>query len=143
LLVWQTLTKPQQAFLASRQKDSLYIIGGEAAVSGSMEAALSAYGETTRIGGSNRFETSVKIAEHFFAQPTSAVLAYAWNYPDGLCGGPLASVMGAPLLLTMTGYDAAAVEYASRHTLAGGTILGGETLISPDCAAGILGRMEE
>lgn len=27
------------------------------------------------------------VAEKYFENPESAVLAYAWNYPDGLCGG--------------------------------------------------------
>ena len=100
---------------------------------------MAAYGDTTRIGGNNRFETSVLIAETFFENPKSAVLAYAWNYPDGLCGGALASTMDAPLILTMTNYETQAAGYVQNHGLSKGTILGGTGLIADDSVRTIFG----
>ena len=138
LLVWNDLTEGQTAFLEGLSGDNqLYVIGGETAVSTGMEEQVAAYGDVKRIGGSNRFETSVMIAEEFFETPKSAVLAYAWNYPDGLCGGPLAAVLDVPLLLTMNGYGTAADAYAQKVGIAGGVVLGGENLISDQLAAEI------
>ena len=130
LLVYGNKLLPEQAaFMESVKGRELYIIGGEGAVSKNMETALTAYGTVERVAGGNRFETSVMIAEKFFTAPESAVLAYAWGFPDGLCGGPLAATMNAPLILTMEKYEAKAAEYIQSKGIASGTILGGEKLI--------------
>ena len=130
LLVYGNKLLPEQAaFMESVKGRELYIIGGEGAVSKNMETALTAYGTVERVAGGNRFETSVMIAEKFFAAPESAVLAYAWGFPDGLCGGPLAAAMNAPLILTMDKYESKAAEYIQSKGIASGTILGGEKLI--------------
>ena len=130
LLVYNELTDVQRFFLSSVSHGDFYIIGGENAVSTVLEDQLATYGATNRIGGANRFETSVRIAETFFASPESAALAYAWNYPDGLCGGALAAAMDAPLILTMTNYEAPAAGYVQTNPIRKATVLGGETLIS-------------
>ena len=129
LLVWKNLTEGQKDFLESLNGNKLYVIGGESAVSKETEAQVAAYGEVTRVAGDDRFQTSVKVAETFFDAPTSAVLAYAWNFPDGLCGGALAAVVDAPLVLTMNGWSDQAVAYAQSIDLQGGTVLGGQNLI--------------
>lgn len=129
LLVWQGLTPEQEAFLSGVSGD-LYVIGGTGAVSDSLVAELSGYGTVRRLGGGNRFQTSVMIAQTFFEGVEDAVLAYAWDFPDGLCGGPLACTMGAPLILTMTGYEDAAAAYIGEQGVANGTVLGGKGLIS-------------
>lgn len=132
LLVWNKLTDMQKAFLKSLNGNPIYVIGGESAVSKSMEQELTQYGSVTRIGGGNRFETSVAIARQFFDKPESAVMAYAWNYPDGLCGGALAATIDAPLILTMNNYESAASAYVKDCSIERGTILGGDSLISED-----------
>lgn len=129
LLVWQSLTEEQRAFLEGTG-GALYVIGGTGAVSDGLMDEISIYGPTVRLGGSNRFETSVLIAETFFGSPENAVLAYARNYPDGLCGGALASTLDAPLILTMTKYESAAADYIQSRSIGKATILGGTGLIS-------------
>ncbi|MBQ8833676.1 MAG: cell wall-binding repeat-containing protein [Oscillospiraceae bacterium] len=69
----------------------------------------------------------------------AAVLAYAWNFPDGLCGGPLAAAMDTPLILTMTGYESQAEEYVQSFGLTKGIILGGTGLISDASVREIFG----
>ena len=133
LLVWRDLTKDQKAFLAEQEGSKLYVIGGEGAVSEKLEKQVAAYGEVTRLAGGNRFETSTLIAETFFDAPTSVVLAYGWNFPDGLCGGGLAASMNAPMLLTMERYEAAATAYAQAKGIKNSMILGGDGLI-PDAS---------
>ncbi|MBQ8835399.1 MAG: cell wall-binding repeat-containing protein [Oscillospiraceae bacterium] len=139
LLVWKNLTEGQKGFLNKLNGNKLYIIGGETAVSSNMEKQVSAYGETRRIGGKNRFETSVLIAEEFFDSPDSAVLAYAWNYPDGLCGGGLAAVLDAPLILTMNKFEAKAEEYIQSQGISNGYVLGTGELISDETVQNIIG----
>ena len=129
LLVWKDLTQGQQDFLNSVAGNNLYVIGGTGAVSEHMEEQLSQYGTVRRLAGGSRFDTSVMIAEEFFDGPEAAVLAYAWDFPDGLCGGPLAAAMKAPLILTMYNYEDRAAEYVQDKKIQNGITLGGEKLI--------------
>ena len=73
-------------------------------------------------------------AETFFENPKTAVLASAKNFPDGLCGGPLAMSKNAPLILTATGKESTAVTYAKANGIRVGAVLGGdgEGLISDE-----------
>ncbi len=132
LLVYgDKLLDDQAAFLEANKGRPIYIIGGTGAVNAKIEAQLKGYSEVTRLAGATRFDTSVMIAQTFFQNPKSAVLAYAWDFPDGLCGGPLAATMGAPLILTMEKYEQQATDYIQAKNIRSGFVLGGEKLI-PD-----------
>ena len=124
------LTDEQKAFLEAHTGNQYYIIGGDGAVSEDMEAAVEAYGPVERIYGENRQETSAEVAKMFFEQPEAVVLAYAKNFPDGLCGGPLAYVLNAPLILTTTEKTDTAEKYVHDYEINKGKVLGGESLIS-------------
>ena len=117
----------------------LYIIGGTSAVNNWVEGQLQKYGTIERIGGKNRFETSVLIAEKFFPNPDSAILAYGWNFPDGLCGGSLAAAIDAPLILTMDGREEKATEYTKEMSVSGGYVLGSASLVADDTVRTIFG----
>ena len=143
LLVRDTLTDAQEDFLKSLDGDNkIYVIGGEAAVSKALMDEVDAYGDTVRIKGKNRNETSVMLAHEFLKKPTCAVLAYSRNFPDGLCGGPLAYALGAPLVLTQTGEETVAAAYAEEYDVSSGYVLGGSKLISDASARKILGQPE-
>lgn len=128
------LTQPQKDYLATANRNFV-IIGGESAVPVAIADALAAYGTVDRLAGANRYETSVMVAQMRNWNPTSAVLAYAQNFPDGLCGGPLAHAMGAPLLLTATNRGPIVAEYAQTNGIRAGIVLGGTGLID-DVTAG-------
>ena len=145
LLVWNErgiLYGDQPQFLEGLKAKgcTFTVIGGESAVSAKMMGIIEGYGEATRLAGVNRFETSVLVAEKYFPDATSAVLAYAWDFPDGLCGGGLANAMGAPLILTMTKYESQAADYIQSQGITTGMVLGGEKLISEDSIQKIFGN---
>ncbi len=123
------LTEGQKNYLATVDTDKFCIIGGTGAVDATGEALIQQYGSVERVFGANRYETSVAVAERFFDAPSKAVIAYALNYPDGLCGGPLAASMGAPLLLTLTDFQSAITEYTTANGIHSGAVLGGTGLI--------------
>ena len=129
LLVGAKLTSAQKQFLAGT-KGTKYILGGTNAVSANIENELKAYGAVKRLGGANRYATSVLIAETFFSAPKSAVLSYAQNFPDGLCGGVIAYKQGAPMLLVTDSGAKAADTYTAKHGIRSGYVLGGTGLIS-------------
>lgn len=123
------LTEAQKVFLSKMKGSSFYIIGGTNAVSDSLKDQLAAYGSVDRIGGTNRYETSVMVAEKFFDQPNQAVLAYAKTFPDGLCGGSFAISRHCPLILTKTKNETAAFNYMKSKNITQGVVLGGDSLI--------------
>ena len=131
------LTQGQMEFLSELVRNDFCVIGGESAVGRDLYRAIGKYGDISRLSGTDRFQTSVLVAQRYFDAPTQAVLAYAWNYTDGLCGGSLAYAMGAPLILTMTGYESQASGYVRGMGIAGGVVLGGEKLISTDAVNSI------
>lgn len=137
LLVGKALTEAQKAFLQTHSENTYYIIGGENAVSKEIEADLQRYISTTRISGDTRYETSVRVAETFFEDPKTAVLAYAKNFPDGLCGGLLAMSQKAPLILAATGKETAARSYVQETGIEKGVVLGGDGLISDNAVKSI------
>lgn len=139
LLVKDGLTAAQKDFLAATTGEKI-IIGGTVAVNTTVEKQLASFGKVARLAGATRYETSILVAKAFFTNSTNAVLAYAQNFPDGLSGGPLAYSLGAPLILTATGKEAAAVSYATKAGIQSGYILGGTGLISDAAANRIFGR---
>ncbi|MCH3964256.1 MAG: cell wall-binding repeat-containing protein [Clostridium sp.] len=77
----------------------VFVIGGRGAVNDSVISRLNSLGmQTERIGGANRYDTSVKIAEKFGKVDTLAV-ATGMDYADALSIGPAAALMGIPVIL--------------------------------------------
>lgn len=141
LLVKDGLLPAQKEFLQGTTGKKI-IVGGKNAVSETVENQLKNYGAVERLAGDTRYQTSVMVAERFFEKPTVAVLAYAQNFPDGLCGGPLAYSMGAPLILTAGGKEATAKAYTEKLGIETGLILGGSTLISDKVSNSIFNNEE-
>ena len=138
LLVGAKLTSAQKQFL-NGTTGTKYILGGTNAVSANIENELKAYGAVQRLGGANRYATSTLIAETFFKAPKAAVLSYAQNFPDGLCGGVIAYKQGAPMLLVTNGNGAKAADaYTAKLGIKGGYVLGGPGLISDKTADQLL-----
>ncbi len=133
----KSLTSTQTEYLNSLSTSNLYILGGTGAVGENYESELANYGHVERVKGKSRYETSVAIAEKFFPNPDYATIAYAENFPDGLCGGPLAMTMDAPLILTKTDKQAAAKAYVQANNIKSGAVLGGASLINDKTAKDI------
>lgn len=86
----------------------------------------------TRIGGENRYETSLNICRYFKLSSDSAFIASGTNFPDALSGSALAAKMNAPIILT-DGYDIAKQkQYLDQTDYKKLTLLGGTGSISSD-----------
>ncbi|OLN25569.1 N-acetylmuramoyl-L-alanine amidase [Desulfosporosinus metallidurans] len=113
---------------------TVYILGGTAVVSSAMEGKVTASGFTkiTRLGGTGRYETSVKIADQLGVKTgTSVVLVSGENYPDALSISSIAAEMQNPILLVQKDglSDAVKQEIAAiKPTKV--YIIGGEGVIS-------------
>jgi putative cell wall-binding protein len=79
------------SYLAAHPAMTRYAVGGPAS-----EADPSA----TAIVGSDRYDTSVRVAQQFFPAPHIVGVASGLNYPDALASGALMATLGGPVLLT-------------------------------------------
>ncbi|QXE17801.1 cell wall-binding repeat-containing protein [Clostridium sp. 001] len=92
--------------ITSINPSKIYIVGGTGVLDSQVEDQLKnamAYiksDDLVRISGSNRYETSIKIANYFNLDSKSVILANGENFPDALSGSALASKLNAPIVLT-------------------------------------------
>lgn len=87
--------------LRRTQPATVYVLGGTASVSNAVATAAGNYaGKVIRLGGDNRYETSVAVSRRFWSTSNVVYLATGAGYADALSGGPLAAKNGAPVLLS-------------------------------------------
>ena len=85
------LTASVSAYLTAHPADTLYAVGGPAAASDP---------KATPIVGTDRYDTSAKVATTFFNPPNTFGVASGVNYPDALAGSATMAEDDSPLLLT-------------------------------------------
>ncbi len=125
-----TLPAETSAYLAAHAT-KVYAIGGPAA------AADSA---ATPLVGTNRYETSLDVAQLFFSNPGVLGFASGEAFPDALAGAALLAHQGAPLILTAPTalpavVDTYLVSLAGTSTTA--FIFGGDNAVSPSVQSAI------
>jgi len=84
-----------------------------------------------RLAGSDRYDTSARIALATFSAANTAVLASGENFPDGLAAAGLAGAYGAPVLLTpssqLSSYTTNALASLGVHSV---IVVGGTNAVS-------------
>lgn len=102
------------------------IIGGPVAV-GSVEKNFSS---SNRIAGSNRYETSTKVADKYFNDASKAAIASGENYPDALALSPYAAKENMPILLSPAkGKNVTVEKYIKDKKITDIEIFGGEKAV--------------
>jgi putative cell wall-binding protein len=86
-----TLSDDVAAFFQSHPGETVFAVGGPAAAA--MPAA-------TPVVGTNRYDTSVQLAQMFFDGPSTVGVASGVNFPDALAGGAAMARGEFPMLLT-------------------------------------------
>ena len=119
------LRDDQKEYLAKANFSRITILGDEEAVVATMEAELAAYcADINRVGSTSRYRTSLAVAEYFGGDHNeNVVLACGINWPDALCGGPLAAMIDAPVVL-MADYREDTDNYVKQAYT--GVVLGSE-----------------
>lgn len=89
---------------------NVILLGGNGAISDQVAADINSSGfKVSRLGGANRYETSLLVAQQVLAKTgkKTVLLAAGENYPDALSAGAAAAKTGAAILLapTTTGLD--------------------------------------
>lgn len=93
--------------------------------------------QSKRLAGTNRVGTAVEVsAQTFVSGAQTVVIASKSNFPDALCGAPLAYSLRAPILLTDSrSLDASAAEEITRLRASRAIILGSASAISTGVAS--------
>lgn len=87
--------------LKSKGVSKVFIIGGSTAISSEIESGIKAAGiSVTRVGGSDRYETSVKIAQLVGSTTGEIAVANGLDFADGLSISSIAAMRNMPILLT-------------------------------------------
>lgn len=107
----------------------IYIVGGTGVVSTTIEKQLKSIGNVTRLGGTDRYETSLKIANEFKSNTTTAMISTGLNFPDSLAGSVLASKYNAPILLVRDNVTAQK-KFIDNSSIKKLYILGGTGVVS-------------
>jgi mannan endo-1,4-beta-mannosidase len=117
----------------------VYIIGGTGAVSTEVEEALKVMGiSIERIGGSDRYETSLKIANRL-TNKSHVFLCSGTSFGDALSVSSYAAVSGNPILLTYKDQLPAGINKFIRDNKSKVYIIGGTGVISDSVVKGITG----
>jgi putative cell wall-binding protein len=135
LLTGPTLPASVREEIASLHPDHIVIVGGVNAVPAAVQTALGELaGDVQRVAGSDRFETSRKLAVRAFGSTIgSAFVATGIDFPDALAAGAAAGSKGQPVLLVngqAGGVDAATASFLRASKTTTVTVVGGTTAVS-------------
>jgi lactocepin len=88
-----------------------------------------------RLGGQNRYETALKVAQYFHKDANHYYLATGRDFADALSGAALAAKNGTGVLLTDKSLSAETEKFIKDNNLDKVTILGGNGVVSDTVAA--------
>ena len=133
LLLTQNNTLPNKvlAELDRLKPKTIYILGGEKAISSSVQSKLEQIGYTVkRIAGQSRYDTSIKVANEIGIR-NEFILTSGKDSPDALSVAPYAGIKQIPIVLTQQNMLPNEVkETIKRQKISKVTIIGGEAAIS-------------
>jgi hypothetical protein len=111
----RTVTEIQRVLSSGK---TIFVLGGTAAIADNVVAQLQGLGyQVIRLGGTDRFQTAVVIAQSGLNNPANLFLANGINFPDALSAGPSAAkVAGAILLTNNNVMPAFTQQYLSSRT---------------------------
>ncbi len=119
-----------------KEGDTVYVLGGEAAVSEEVADELYYMDfEVERLEGEGRFDTAVRIAEEVTGNPEEVFLTTGLDFPDAVAASGPAAMRGAPILLTTP--DELSEETESylaenEESIENIHVIGGETAVSDE-----------
>ena len=126
--------------LGADKTKSITILGGTTAVSPTVQEQLTLLGyHVQRIGGSDRFDTALRIANEGLGPTANVVVATGTDFADALAAGPLAASQHAAVVLSdgpvLNPATAAFVAGHSHVTAVGGAAVTAVAKAAPGKAA--------
>lgn len=123
--------------IANIKPSKVYIIGGEGVISSSVENQVAQItgleqGNIIRIGGADRYATSLEVLQYFNLGGQNISVATGDNYPDALAGSVYAANHNAPIILVDGILPDQVMNYLRTKKLTGAAIFGGEAVVSQE-----------
>lgn len=106
----------------------IYIVGGENAVSASVEERLN--DRAFRLEGSNRYETNMEVLNHFSYDTDKVMLATGMDFADALTGSVLAAKENTGIALVRGSLSNGLKRYSFYRSIKDYVILGGESAVN-------------
>lgn len=124
-----------------RSGGTVYLLGGTAALSPSVEDELRSRGyRPVRFAGRDRYATAVAIAEQGLGSPPAIIEGTGLDFADALVAGAAAAkIHGAVLLTAGSSLPEATAGYLARHATATRYALGGPAAAADPIATAIVG----
>lgn len=119
------------------QAKHIYLLGGTGVIGQGLEDLLAKDYTVTRISGSNRYETAVRIGELVINTGSdTAIIATGSDYPDALSVASFAGQKGLPILFTeKDGLNAQTKQALSKWGIKEVILIGGTGVISAQTEA--------
>ncbi|KZL92280.1 cell wall-binding repeat-containing protein [Clostridium magnum] len=127
--------------IANIQPTNLYIIGGIGSLSADIEAQIKNMNgniNIVRLGGNDRYETSMKIAEYFNLDTDNITIASGSDFPDALSGAVLAARRNSGILLIDNTDTTRQKDLLNKRDVKNVIVFGGEGVISSDIANSLM-----
>lgn len=111
---------------------TIYAIGLEGVISDSVlnKAASIANSSTIRIGGTDRYKTSIEISKYFGLSGHGVCIATGNDFPDALAGSVYAANHNVPIILAGSSLSDDTVNCLKSMNIAGAVIFGGEGAVN-------------
>lgn len=126
--IFLTRTNKLSSEIELKKYETIYIIGGESAVSKTIEAQLPK--STLRIEGQNRYQTNSQVLSHFTYDSEKVFIATGQDFADALTGSVLAAKENSGVALIRKDLSNEIKRYSVNDTITKFTILGGEQAVS-------------
>lgn len=142
LLVTSTSVPSEvQAELVRLDPGRIVLVGGSTVISDAVESQLGRIAPVTRIGGADRYDTSLQIGSILGGDRSGAAyLATGSNFPDALSAASAAGARDAPLLL-VNGTDSSVAPALSTALQQWGvtrvSLIGGTSVVTPEFEAAL------
>ncbi|AGY78169.1 cell wall-binding repeat-containing protein [Clostridium autoethanogenum] len=132
--------------LKNIEPSKVFIIGGESSVAGNIVSQLKETvpslnsNDIIRIGGMNRYDTSLNVCKYFNQTSNEAVIASGENFPDALSAGALAAKNNAPIILTDGANISDQKQYLDGSKCEKVILVGGTGAVSEDVQDALEGK---
>lgn len=132
-----------EAALEALGVEEVSVIGGNKVIRAEVVDSLASKGiKVERIAGANRYETSVKVAEHGRDAFSHLYVTTGKNYADALTGGVLAAKRQTGLMLVEDNRVPEAVHrFVGKYPIMKIDILGGEQAVNKNVEEALKGRL--
>ena len=129
--------------LKSKGVKHVFLVGGTGVIPASFKNELLAQGITSkRLGGKNRYETSIEIAKEVGHESGEIAIANAWGFADGLSISSIAAKRNMPIILTpQNNIPDKVAEYINSLGIRRTFVIGASGVVS-DSVAGKLPNVE-